>query len=102
MRAHLLGETGEILVTGTQDVDVAKPLARTALIEDNGYTDDEADAELSARVGRATAGVIVPANKEDRHFFGYTWWWREGYGGGRVKAVVFENEWRSRHKGGDL
>ena len=88
MKAHRLGETGEVLVTGTQDIEAARPLALDCLIDD-GLTDDEAREFLASRTARATQGVTVPASRSDRDWLGYTWWWREGDGGGRVKAVVF-------------
>lgn len=91
MRAHLLGESGDLLVTGTQDVDAARPLAYECLIE-NGLTDEEAASDLTQRTARTTSGVTVPTSQPDRQWLGYTWWWREGDGGGRVKAVLFEHE----------
>lgn len=99
MKAHALGEVDSVLVTGTQDVGAALPLARACLVEDRGWTTDEADEWLSGRLGRATSGVIVPASQDDRDWLGYTWWWREGDGGGRVKAVVWDAISRGRVNG---
>lgn len=87
MNAHKLGETGDVLVTGTQDPEAARPLALSVLI-DTGATEEEAVEYLERRHVSVTEGTIVPATKADREDLGYTWWWREGKG--RVKAVVWE------------
>jgi hypothetical protein len=86
MKGHRLGETGEVLITGTQDAVEARPLALTTLVE-NGLTDDEAAAWLAENPGRVTRGHIVPAGVD--HWLGYSWFWKDGRGVGRVRAVVF-------------
>lgn len=89
MKAHRLGETGEVLVTGTQDVDAATTAALHHLEHELGLTDTEAAEYLEARSVEVTRGFIVPATKADREWLGYSWWWMHDPIRGRVRAVVF-------------